>query len=80
MLGCVAFIVSGVCWLIILSAKSEPKVDVRLENKRMSLLNGTGVDPAGQMFKGTDQREPDQNSQEESALPFTASSQMRPTP
>ena len=49
MLGCLTFIVSGVCWLVILSAKSEPKVDVRLDNKRM--LNGTGVDPAGQMFK-----------------------------
>ena len=69
MLGCVAFIVSGLCWLIILSAKSEPKVDVRLDNKRMSLLNGTGVDPAGQMFKESVQREDDQNSQEESVPP-----------
>ena len=65
MLGCVAFIVSGICWLIIVSAKSEPKVHVRLDNKRM--LNGTGVDPAGQMFKESVQRDDDQNSQEETA-------------
>ena len=71
MLGCAAFIMSGLCWIVIFSSQSEPKVDVRLDNKRMSLtwLNGTGVDPAGQMFKESVQREDDQNSQEESTPP-----------
>ena len=68
-LGCVAFIMIGLCWIVILSAKNEPKVDIRLDNKRMSLLNGTGVDPAGQMFKESVQQEDDQNGQEESTPP-----------
>lgn len=48
-LCCVAFIVVGLSWLLLFSVKTEPKVDLRLDNTRM--LNGTGVDPAGQMFK-----------------------------
>ena len=56
-LCCAAFIVIGLCWLLLFSVKSAPKTDFVLDNKRMSLVNGTGVDPAGQMFKQCVQQE-----------------------
>ena len=50
-LCCTAFIIIGLGWLLLFSVKTEPKAGVKLDHTRMSLLNGTGVDPAGQLFK-----------------------------